>query len=192
MDYDHSLQEHRVKLAKSITGLLISLGFKRDNKIKAKEHVYSRMLKSNMKISVYTSASEHQNILQVRDVGQDAVRIAVLYHTKNGDIRPVGRKTRINRTGEFKAILERLRDRTIDIMKEPTTHCEHCEAPQFKSKGGNMVCAELCWTKPDYKPKPVKMPEWKVGHGSCSRCGADNWKSKAGNVYCSKVCWKNN
>ena len=188
MEYNHTLIEHRRKLASSVVGLLTSLGFKRDNKVQSKEHVYSRMLKSNMKISVYTSATNDGDGLSVRKVGDDAIRIAVLYHSTEGLVRPVGKKTRINRTGDFKAILERLRTRTFDIMKEPTTYCSHCESPQFKSKAGKMVCAELCWTKPDYKPKT---PDWKVGHGRCEKCGADNYKSKAGNVYCSKICWNN-
>ena len=190
MEYNPSSREHRSKLANSVIGLLTTLGFRKDPHIKAKEIVYSRMLKNNMKISVYTTVvhdARFPNLTEVRAVGKDAIRIAVIYCNKDGFIKPVGRKTRINRTGEFKDILERLRTRTLDIMKEPATYCEHCESPQFKSKAGNMVCAELCWQKSDYKPK---LPEWKVGHGSCSQCGADNWKSKAGNVYCSKICWQ--
>ena len=75
MEYNHTLIEHRRKLAGSVVGLLTSLGFKRDKKVQSKEHVYSRMLKSNMKISVYTSAINEGDGLSVRKVGDDAIRI---------------------------------------------------------------------------------------------------------------------
>ena len=95
MEYDNSLQEHRAKLANSVVGVLTTLGFKLDPHIKAKELVYSRMLKDNMKISVYTTAvrNNYANTLEVRKVGKDAIRIAILYNNKDGFIKPVGKKT---------------------------------------------------------------------------------------------------
>jgi hypothetical protein len=89
----------------------------------------------------------------VRDLGADAIRVAVLYRRKDGKDQSLSSETRVHRTGEINKIVARtyermrssyvaLKDRHNNAMR-----CHSCGAPLFTSSKGNEVCAETCWVK---------------------------------------------
>ena len=138
MKYNHTNPTDRVELAKKIKETLLTAGF---HKVpNAGEDVYERAhhKAEDIVVRVYTSVYRGE----VRESGEDAIRVAAIY---NG--RGIAKATRINRTGDMEKITERLLERMREVYgKVPSiTRCPRCGAPQFVSKNGNLVCADLCW-----------------------------------------------
>jgi len=98
----------------------------------------------NIRVVVYTSIVGEE----VREVGKDAIRVAAVYFSERlGRDRGVISETRIHRVGTIEAICERLLERMRSVWKKGArpNRCPECNAPVFKSKKGNEVCADLCW-----------------------------------------------
>jgi hypothetical protein len=149
----------RALLASCLTGMLTRSGFTRQNIVGTNEAVYGRRVDgTRLDVLVYTSIVQtpagsfaHET---VRKVGADAVRVCVVYRPIDGKQRGIAKETRVHRTGQVGAIVER----TLERMRLAWTSAKaaprcHCGAPKFTSKAGNEVCGDLCWTRrPGYKP----------------------------------------
>ena len=148
MKYDPQNAESRRLLASSLMAMLEQSGFSEITIPGTKERVFSRPTDDpSMRVAVYTSIVGSE----VRLVGYDAIRVCALYSMRNGDMRGVGKQTRVNRVGQVSAICERVLDRMRKVWASVKTieRCKDCGAPTFVSKKGNNVCAEVCWNRGD-------------------------------------------
>jgi hypothetical protein len=144
MQYDPSSTEHRKTLAEGILSTMQAAGLQIDELRNSQEITLSVLVKEGIKVRVYTSVDKRDGL--IRACGEDAIRVCTLYRTREGDVRGIGKETRVHRTGDINMIVVRLVERIAkakEALKEMPI-C-HCGAPQFKSKKGNMVCADLCW-----------------------------------------------
>ncbi len=115
-------------------------------RIRLKDGSFSR----NLQVVVYTTIVGDA----VRDVGKDAIRVALLYKCKpsaehpQGRVIGIGSETRVNRVGRICDIVSRMCERWDNIEKSIDTLdcCHSCGAPRIMSKRTkNMYCADMCW-----------------------------------------------
>ena len=100
---------------------------------------------TDRKVVVYTTVVNGA----VRNVGKDAIRISGVHKNSQDKWLGLVKNTRVNRTGEIDAIVNRMYERmrsTYGSIMQPA-NCDKCEAPNFISSKGNSVCSEFCWTK---------------------------------------------
>ena len=106
---------------------------------------------SRYMIAVYTSCNQSGGAYIARRLGKDAIRVACLYIKDDGSTKGVSSNRRVNRVGDPSDICDRMVKRItksisqINDKKMPL--CHDCGAPMFTSKKGNLVCAEICWSK---------------------------------------------
>ena len=143
----------RLDLAVNLAGRLTDAGFERDKRLERGpanlcEHVYTRMVRDNIVVAVYTSVSGHKGFMTARAKGNDAIRVTTVYMAKDGKQRGLSKQRRVFRTGKIDDIIERTVERARDAWKVGANpcSCRSCGAPKFRSKKGNLVCAEFCWT----------------------------------------------
>lgn len=146
-DFDPGCKMHRTFLANDVRVTLLGLGFKPSTRPGATELVFEKASSrlAGVKMMVYTTIQGDE----VRGIGKDSIKVCTVYMAKDGHTRGLGKERRVHRTGDINAISGRIVDRiklaAADISASPC--CDKCSAPMFKSKKGNMVCAELCWKK---------------------------------------------
>tara|TARA_Y100001973_G_C5172114_1_gene319739 strand:- start:607 stop:972 length:366 start_codon:yes stop_codon:yes gene_type:complete len=113
--YNNKNIQHRLWLAQNLLSVLEKWGFEIDNddSIESWEFVLSKWDKYDItkKIIVYTSIDKTSG--SIRPMGSDAIRIVALRLRNNDENLPLYRK-KVNRTGEFKNIV----NRTINAIKE--------------------------------------------------------------------------
>lgn len=151
MLYNPNSLSSRRALAKAIQRKLEAGRFGLHHDPYTDEEIYYKKLPedSRLMVLVYTSIVQGQ----VREVGKDALRVALVYE-KEGDrggsaIIGLAKATRVNRTGTVNAIVDRMVERIYQVRNQAKdiSRCRSCGAPRFKSKKGNLVCAEACWTR---------------------------------------------
>ncbi len=150
MEYDPHDPGSRRHLAARIVQTLLDAGFYEewhgDEGDITKERVFTRAVDGvdGIRISVFTSVVEEE----CRSAGKDAIRVCALYRSERlGTERGIVSETRVHRVGDVDAICKRMLERMRSVWsaaKRPH-RCPKCNAPTFKSKGGNDVCADLCW-----------------------------------------------
>ena len=151
MKYDHGNPHHRHILATTLIAMLIDKGFEEEapqdrGSYTTKERVFSRPINERMRVAVYTTIEG----TEVRQVGKDAIRVVALYRNANGQDRGVAKADkRVHRTGKISAVTDRTLNRMREVWRiaSHSERCRHCGAPMFTSKKGNLVCADLCWTR---------------------------------------------
>ncbi len=133
---------HRRLLACDLRAMLDSAGF---SEIDSRgELVFERVHARTpaIRVRVYTTIRNGE----VREVGDDAIRVCLVYRNKNGDTRGLSKGKRVNRTGTVGGIVGRTLGRMRDQYGAvPRVDRCSCGAPKFKSKKGNLVCADFCW-----------------------------------------------
>lgn len=163
-DYNPSNPTHRRALATQVISRVSDLGFveveRTSGRYAPKELVFSRRVtlptleeqlgapcSGQMTVRVYSTIGFDGS---VRTVGADSIKVAAVYVDRNGRTRGIGKDKRVHRTGTIERILERLSGRIENVLNLATQpeRCPDCGAPRFKSKKGNMVCAEFCWKNP--------------------------------------------
>ena len=152
MNYDGTNEASRKALAEALCAKLEACGFTRKANTTdsvAEEAVFGRAhhKAGSIEVLVYTSASlNYFGSLSTRGVGKDAIRVAAVYTTKNGETRGVGSAKRVNRVGDVADIVTRTHERMREVYGAAASleRCK-CGAPKFTSKKGKLVCAELCW-----------------------------------------------
>ena len=169
-DYDPGLPILRQMLALSIVNKLDECGFELlDNPHKYStsspgprrpelaERVYARTVGDDerLQVRVYTTVigGENGTPFEVRKEGKDAIRVCATYKTKSGKDRGLVKETRVNRTGNIDAIVDRMYQRMRNAYKTASSgqKCHDCGAPKFVSQNGNAVCAEICWQTAEQK-----------------------------------------
>lgn len=149
--YDPQAQLHREALAGFILSSLHEAGFSEVTKHGSfvKEMVFEREVKDNIWVKVYTTVCEDEGRISVRMKDKDAIRVIGVYRSSEGKERGIIRaKRRVFRVGKVEDIPERMLERMREVWRlcMVPESCK-CGAPKFKSKKGNEVCADLCWTK---------------------------------------------
>jgi hypothetical protein len=144
--YDPENSNDRMALADALLALFERALFVEVEIPGTKERVFARELPDTdgrTRLLIYSTIVGNY----CRTVGKDAIRVCAVYRSNDGRERGIASADkRVNRTGEIDAIAERVIDRMRQCWKATKTaeRC-HCGAPKFKSKAGNMVCADICW-----------------------------------------------
>lgn len=145
--YDPQSYTDRTVLGSALVAKMDECGFTEEKIPGTKERVFSREVPGTdgkIRVAVYTTVVGGE----CRSVGRDSIKVCLLYTTKDGSVRGVGKsETRTHRVGELDAITTRvhLKMRAVYKTSKNCEKCSACGAPKFKSKKKNMVCAELCW-----------------------------------------------
>lgn len=144
--YNPASTDSRHELARELTDRLSRGGLQRIFPPRTHEAVYEKKSAADPRLAVrvYTSCDRDG----ARAVGADAIRVALVYHCANGQIRGIASETRVHRTGEIGRIIARVVERIADIrtVANGVDRCS-CGAPKFISKAGRSVCSEICWTR---------------------------------------------
>lgn len=152
MDYDAESQASREALAISFEIAMHFAGFKREETDPhTRERVFSREVPgTGIRVKIFSSVIEGGLSGQtVREAGKDAIRVVALYKGRDGRDRGVAKTTRVHRVGQVGAIMDRTLERAREAWSKAKTgqRCPSCGAPKFTAKSGNLVCAEICWTR---------------------------------------------
>jgi hypothetical protein len=117
-----------------------------------KERVFTRAITgaNNTRVAVYTGVVGEGDRAECRKVGADAIRVCVLYRsTRTDKEQGIIKTTRVHRTGEVEAVIERMLGRMREawgkVSRNEHGTCPQCGAPTFVSKAKNTVCADFCW-----------------------------------------------
>ena len=161
MSYDPRSFNDRTNLAKRLQVMLVEAGFAPTIIKGTREKVFARPIdnKEGVRVLVYTTIDG----TRVRQCGKDAIRVVAVYTAKDGKERGIAKADkRVNRAGSIDTIvdrtLSRMREVYRTVAKDEHTCCSDCGAPQFKSKRGKLVCADLCWTKRQTAPSRSRRP----------------------------------
>ena len=161
MKYEPDFENHREALGGFVVMKLQKAGFSEDTTCeRTKEMVFTRQVKPNVAVKVFTSVVETPNgRLQIRAKDKDAIRVCGVYTNREGKQRGIVKaQARVFRVGQIEEIPERMvtRMREVWVASNRPVSCNKCGAPKFKSKlrkkrgkvisGGNEVCADACWT----------------------------------------------
>ena len=152
-NYRPEIPELRKILAFNILDTLETAGFteikqrRTGARFQTKERVFARDVTedSRLQVKVFTTIVEDE----VRNSGKDAIRVCATWLSSEGDrSRGVVAVSRVHRTGDIQAICERMLGRMREVWGrvKAVERC-NCGSPKFKSKKGNMVCADLCWKR---------------------------------------------
>lgn len=143
----------RFELAEALAAMLDKCEFKEEPS--KGERVFSRTHHTDDRfcVKVFTSIINLGGRFQVREKDADAIRVCILYRTKDGSERGVGKSQRVFRVGVVSDVVDRTYKRMREMYaKVPAVErCRKCGAPTFISKKKKVVCAELCW-KDEIKP----------------------------------------
>ena len=146
-NFDPTCRMHRTFLANDVKVLLLGLGFQPYARPGTTELVFWKDSARipGVKMLVYTTIQNDE----VRGNGKDSIKVCTVYMKADGSVRGLGSERRVHRTGDITRIAPRVKDRIKEAAADLNGRacCPHCSAPMFKSKKGNMVCAELCWSK---------------------------------------------
>tara|TARA_Y100000034_G_C6812095_1_gene365009 strand:+ start:517 stop:1071 length:555 start_codon:yes stop_codon:yes gene_type:complete len=154
-NYRPEIPELRKILAFNILDTLETAGFAETKQRRrvppdpfdTKERVFTRDVTEDgrLQVKVFTTIVEDE----VRNSGKDAIRVCATWLSSEDDrSRGVVAVSRVHRTGDIQAICERMLSRMREVWGRVKTleRCS-CGSPKFKSKKGNMVCADLCWRR---------------------------------------------
>jgi hypothetical protein len=157
MEYEPTNPTHRRELAAAIIVKLEQLGFTRRNGYR--EAVYVRTREPNVTVMVYTTIVQGA----ARAVGEDAIRVALVYEGKPQD-RGLAKDRPVHRVGTIDAIVGRLLDRVESAQTAELHRCRRCNGPAFLSRAEVPTCAAICWERhvlpvaptPAPAPKPAR------------------------------------
>jgi hypothetical protein len=158
MAYDPRNRNDRRELATAIVDALNKAEFIEEyvEDKGVKERVFFRAVGEGDKfrICVYTGVVGEGDLAECRKAGTDAIRVCVLYRSRRDDKeKGVVKTTRVHRTGEITAVIERMlgrmREAWVKGRDGNICTCTSCGSPTFVSKAGNNVCAEICWKSDD-------------------------------------------
>jgi hypothetical protein len=158
MQYEPSNPAHRRALAAAIAAELQKLGFTRRSA--PGEAIYAHEREPSVAVLVYTTIVGEA----VRSVGEDAIRVALIYEGQPSS-RGLAKDKAVHRVGTIPAIVGRLRERIIAAQRAELPRCRRCNGPAFLSRAGQPTCAAICWerhvepVKPTPAPAPAPAPQ---------------------------------
>lgn len=153
--YDPVRTLHRQVLAQRLLTMLGEAGFIEAavRKNGTRERVFYHMVDGvpGVRVVVYTTIEGYGDLAEVRLLGKDAIRVCAVYRSQGSKSdRGIVSGSSIFRTGTMEAIcsrtLNKMREVYAKVRGAPT--CNRCGAPTFVSKNENVVCAEVCFTRP--------------------------------------------
>ena len=155
LPYDPLIALHRRHLAQRILKVVLDADFLEEDPTaknsSIKERVFYRVVTNSpdIRVQVWTSVTGDGDAATVREVGDDAIRVCAVYRSKKDQDRGIVSTTRIHRVGTVDAICDRLLTRMREVYGKAArpNRCTKCNAPTFKSKKGNEVCADLCFVR---------------------------------------------
>ena len=148
MKYDMSI-EHRRLLGVELLAMLDEAGFGRIEREDTDEAIFAREIPdTGIRVLVYSGCDPTEAGMTARSCGSDAIRVCAVYQGTDRERGIVSAK-RVHRTGHVGAIVKRTLSRMREVWGAAAHvgHCSDCGAPLFKSKRGNPVCADVCWTR---------------------------------------------
>ena len=95
------------------------------------EIVYGKIVKPHTCLRVYTSIAHGTS----RKVGEDAIRVCLVYRLPEGTIKGIGSDKRVNRVESWKKNLQLRLDKWELELLGPT--CQYCNFPTKLRKGKN-------------------------------------------------------
>jgi hypothetical protein len=151
MEYEPTNPAHRRELAAAIIAKLEQLGFtRRDGH---REAVYARTREPNVTVMVYTTIVQGV----VRAVGEDAIRVALVYEGQPQD-RGLAKDRAVHRVGTIDAIVGRLVERVESAQTAELNRCRRCNGPAFLSRSNSPTCAAICWERHVLPVAPTPAP----------------------------------
>ncbi len=90
------------------------------------EIVYSRVVAKNVCLRIFTSVAYGEG----RECGTDAIRVALVYRRRDGEIVGIGKDTRVNRIETWQTNLQK----RLDNWKELYIICPICAMPMRKRR----------------------------------------------------------
>jgi hypothetical protein len=148
MKYDKSLA-HRRLLGVELLAMLDEAGFERIERKGTAEAIFAREIPdTGIRVLVYSGCNPTKAGMTARSCGSDAIRVCAVYQGTDRERGIVSAK-RVHRTGHIEAIVKRTLSRMREVWSAAAHvgHCSDCGAPLFESKRGNLVCADVCWTR---------------------------------------------
>ena len=145
MIYDPKSFEHRKLLASNLSNTLIEKGFSDSNNKSSgreSEFDFKSPNRKGFLIKVYSSIVNGV----AREEGEDAIRVILMWVSKDGKMTPISKSSRVNRTGEIEKIVERTLERGRGLWKEISElEVCSCGAPKILSKKNKLYCVDRCW-----------------------------------------------
>ena len=143
MKYDPTNPEHRATLARELSAAFSAKGYKPRVTPAHEEEQLALMLKKQLQVRLYTSVVAGG----ARAVGEDAIRVCLVYLRRDGTQQGLAGAMRVNRVGEIQDIVKRAVDRAAALVLSAADLpcCRKCGSPLFTAKSGKEVCAEFCW-----------------------------------------------
>lgn len=151
-EYDPEQPFMRGKLAAELRKMIEAAGFSLDKTRTRGELVFSRRVTMrdgselpNTDVVIYTTIDG----AEVRQLGEDAIRVCVVFKQDGKPGRGLAKDRRVFRTGTIEGIVERAKQRMRDAWAtaKQVERCRYCGAPTFTSRAGNTVCAAICFDK---------------------------------------------
>jgi cytochrome c553 len=146
MYYQHQLQPSRRLLAAQLLVALAGRDFQQGQE--GGEIVMRRTFPSGKVLKVYTSVHEVGGVLEVAQVGMDAIRFVVEAPVRKGGYRAVfPTQKRVNRIGEQDEIVGRVMQASKNLFEKAGKlgYCSHCHGFLGISKKNNPYCLNLCF-----------------------------------------------
>ena len=147
MKYDKSLA-HRRLLGDELLAMFDEAGFQRIERKGTAEAIFAREIPdTGIRVLVYSGCNPTRAGMTARSCGSDAIRVCAVYLGSRE--RGIVSAKRVHRTGDLGAIVKRTLSRMREVWGAAAHvgRCSDCGAPLFESKRGNLVCADVCWTR---------------------------------------------
>ncbi len=146
MKYDPASQADRRALATKLREALLKAGFALQDV--PGEETYERPIPQLPGVSLRCLTTIVAD--EVRDLGEDAIRISANYKRPDLTAQPLFKYARVFRTGELDDIVvrtvDRLREAFVEVRRRDQAGLRcYCGAPKFDTKSGKQACAALCW-----------------------------------------------
>jgi hypothetical protein len=109
-------------------------------------------------VRVYTSFSQGEDT--ARELGKDAIRVAVVYDA-NGFVRGLSDEQRVFRTGTVQGVLQRISERIAQAEAVKLRQCARCAGPAYANSGRCVL--------PECRATVQSVDRFKGG--PCARCG---------------------
>lgn len=154
--YNPASKDSRRALASALMEALAKHAFQeRPNIPSSQERQIARRLRlpggqisKDLQVVVYTTIVGERDGWEMREVGKDAIRVAMLYKKSDGGVVGVGSTNRVNRVGLISDIVQRVMARVAEVeaKADKIERCRDCNAPRILSvRSGTMYCADKCW-----------------------------------------------
>lgn len=153
MKYESEDKCARVHLGAVMFDTMRLLGLSATHKDGTKEQIFRLECTAGRAVLVYSTVVG----LEARVTGMDSIKVCAVYNDRDGKQQPIGKaERRVHRIGEISAILDRVRERIVEVKQlcETAEACS-CGAPKGLSKQKKLYCLDRCWLRDKAGNLPV-------------------------------------